>query len=362
VPILVDDQEYAPVAGLMELREAIAGSYNRTYRRGMKTQYSAENVCISGGGRVGLARAAAALGQINLGHFLPDYTAYEELLDVFKAFTAIPILLEAERAYALPIEELRREIQGRGLGALLFSNPNNPTGRHIQGEELRRWIELGRDCGCSLLIDEFYSHYVWSGKPGQLPVESAARYIEDLEREEVVLFDGLTKNWRYPGWRMTWTVGPKKVVEAVANAGSFLDGGGSRPLQRAAIRLLEDAHMEAETRATHQAFRAKRDLVVSRLERLGVRFDRPPEGTFYAWGNVSALPEGLNDGMGLFRALLQEKVIVVPGEFFDINPGKRRHGRGSRFRQHVRFSFGPAMGTLEKALERMERVVLGAAR
>ena len=120
--------------------------------------------------------------------------------------------------------------------------------------------------------------------------------------------------------------------------------------------------MEAETRATHQAFRAKRDLVISRLERLGVRFDRPPEGTFYAWGNVSALPEGLNDGMGLFRALLQEKVIVVPGEFFDINPGKRRQGRGSRFQQYVRFSFGPAMGTIEKALERMERVVLGAAR
>jgi aspartate/methionine/tyrosine aminotransferase len=192
-------------------------------------------------------------------------------------------------------------------------------------------------------------------------VESAARYLEDLEAEEVVLFDGLTKNWRYPGWRMTWTVGPKKVVEAIANAGSFLDGGGSRPLQRAAIHLLEDAAMEAETRATHAAFRAKRDLVVSRLERLGVRFDRPPEGTFYAWGNVSALPEGLNDGMGLFRALLKEKVIVVPGEFFDINPGKRRHGRGSRFRRHVRFSFGPGMETIMKALDRMEKVVLGAA-
>ncbi len=362
VPIHVDDQEYAPVAGLMELRDAIAGFYNRTYRRGMKGQYAAENVCVSGGGRVGLARAAAALGQINLGHFLPDYTAYEELLDVFKAFTAIPILLEAERAYALPVEELRREIQGRGLGALLFSNPNNPTGRHVQGEELRRWIALGRETGCSLLIDEFYSHYVWSGKPGQLPVESAARHLEDVEQEEVVLFDGLTKNWRYPGWRMTWTVGPRRVIEAVANAGSFLDGGGSRPLQRAAIHLLEDGAMEAETRATHAAFRAKRDLVVSRLERLGVRFDRAPEGTFYAWGDVSALPEGLNDGMGLFRALLKEKVIVVPGEFFDINPGKRRHGRGSRFRHHVRFSFGPPMATIEKALERVERVVLGAAR
>jgi len=362
LPILLDDQEYAPVAGLMELRDAIAGFYNRTYRRGMKGQYGAENICVSGGGRVGLARAAAALGAINLGHFLPDYTAYEELLDVFKAFTAIPILLEAERSYALPLEELRREIQGRGLGALLFSNPNNPTGRHIQGEELRRWIELGRDTGCSLLIDEFYSHYVWSAKPGQLPVESAARYIEDIEREEVVLFDGLTKNWRYPGWRMTWTAAPRKVVEAVASAGSFLDGGGSRPLQRAAIRLMEDGHMQAETNATHLAFRPKRDLLVSRLERLGVRFDRAPEGTFYAWGNVAALPDGLNDGMGLFRALLKEKVIVVPGEFFDVNPGKRRSGRASRFRNHVRFSFGPALPTLEKALDRMERLVFGAAR
>ncbi len=362
VGIHVDDQEYAPVAGLMELREAIAGYYNRTYRRGMKTQYSAENVSVSGGGRVGLARAAAALGPINLGHFLPDYTAYEELLDVFKAFTAIPILLDPERGYALPIDELRREIQGRGLGALLLSNPNNPTGKLLQGEELRKWIELGKESDCALLIDEFYSHYIWGGKPGQLPVESAARYIEDVDNEDVVLFDGLTKNWRYPGWRMTWTVGPKPVIEAVANAGSFLDGGGSRPLQRAAIHLMDEQHVKDETMATHTVFRAKRDLMVSRLERLGVRFERPPEGTFYAWGNVSALPEPLNDGMGLFREALKHKVIVVPGEFFDINPGKRRHGRASRFKHHVRFSFGPCMETIAKAVDRLETLVLDAAR
>lgn len=357
VPILVDDQEYAPVPGLTELREAIAAYYNRTFRVGMKSQYGVENVCVSGGGRAGLTRAAAALGHINLGHFLPDYTAYEELLDVFKAFTAIPILLEAERGYALPIEELRKEMTGRGLGALLFSNPNNPTGKLIQGEELRKWIDLSRECECALLIDEFYSHYIWGGRPNQLPIESAARYIEDVEREEVVLFDGLTKNWRYPGWRITWTVGPKHVIEAVSSAGSFLDGGGSRPLQRAAIHLLEEAHVRQETLATHDAFRAKRDLVVNRLERLGVRFDRAPEGTFYAWGSVAGLPEPLADGMGFFREALKHKVIIVPGEFFDINPGKRRHGRGSRFRQHVRFSFGPSMETLVQALGRLETLV-----
>src|SRR4051812_1563143 len=85
VPISVDDQEYAPVAGLSELREAIAALYNRLYRRGMKSQYTAENVCVSGGGRAALTRVAASLGHVNLGHFLPDYTAYEELLDIFKA-------------------------------------------------------------------------------------------------------------------------------------------------------------------------------------------------------------------------------------------------------------------------------------
>ena len=61
--------------------------------------------------------------------------------------------------------------------------------------------------------------------------------------------------------------------------------------------------------------------------------------------------------MGFFRAALEEKVIVVPGEFFDVNPGKRRHGRASRFKGYVRFSFGPPMAVLEKAVERIERMV-----
>ena len=124
--IVLDDlmQEYAPVAGLMELREAVANMYNRRFRRGMKSQYSAENVAISAGGRVALTRVAASLGQINLGHFLPDYTAYEELLDVFRLFTPIPIALEPENGYAYSKEELKREIVGRGLSAVLLSNPS----------------------------------------------------------------------------------------------------------------------------------------------------------------------------------------------------------------------------------------------
>jgi len=64
--------------------------------------------------------------------------------------------------------------------------------------------------------------------------------------------------------------------------------------------------------------------------------------------------------MGFFRAALEKKVIVVPGEFFDVNPGKRRSARASRFRQYVRFSFGPGRSVLETALDRFESLVAEA--
>ncbi len=359
VAISPDDQEYAPVAGLWELREAVASLYNRLYRKGLPSQYSAENVCISGGGRTALTRAAASLGSINLGHFIPDYTAYEELLDIFKAFTSIPILLDGERGYSFTAEDLRREVLGRGLSAVLLSNPCNPTGKLIAGDELDRWVGVARELDCTLLLDEFYSHYIYRGRPGCLPVESAARYVKDVDKDPVVVFDGFTKNWRYPGWRITWTLAPKSVVERFASAGSFLDGGGSKPLQRAAIPLFDDDYVTKETLAIQNAFRDKRDRMLSRLERMGVRFDRVPDGTFYAWGNVANLPEPLNDGMGLFRAALTKKVITVPGEFFDVNPGKRRHGRASRFREYVRFSFGPSAESLDLAMTRLEELIAG---
>lgn len=360
IAIDVDDQEYAPVPGLMELRVAIAHLYNRLFRQGKKSQYGPENVSVSGGGRAALTRAAAALGHVNLGHFLPDYTAYEELLDIFKAFTPIPILLEGERGYAFSPEDLRKEILGRGLSALLLSNPCNPTGKMVQGEELEKWVGISRELDCALLVDEFYSHYLWSTPPGRLPVESAARYVEDVNRDPVIIFDGLTKNWRYPGWRVTWTVGPRQVIDAVASAGSFLDGGGNKPAQRAAIPLLDEAHVVAETNAINKVFREKRDRLLNGLMKLGVRADRVPDGTFYVWGNVGHLPPPLNDGMGFFKAALTKKVIVVPGEFFDVNPGKRRAARGSRFRQYVRFSFGPSMQTIDTALARLEALVADA--
>jgi hypothetical protein len=106
---------------------------------GAPSQYSAENVCVSGAGAPSLTRPRQPRAH-QPRHFLPDYTAYEELLDVFKAFTAIPILLDPERGYAFGPIALKKEILGLGLSALLLSNPCNPTGRWCRA---RRW-RLGR--------------------------------------------------------------------------------------------------------------------------------------------------------------------------------------------------------------------------
>jgi len=354
MPIERYDQDYAPVAGLWELREAIAGLYNQLFRRGLPSQYSAENVAVCGGGRVSLTRTCAALGSVNLGHFLPDYTAYEELLDMFRRFTPIPILLDPEAGYAFSSAQLEREILGRGLGAILMSNPCNPTGKVVHGEALERWVGLSRKFDCALLLDEFYSHYVWTGDQ---PIVSASAYVEDVDRDPVVVLDGLTKNWRYPGWRVTWALGPRRVIESITSAGSFLDGGGSAPMQRAAAQLLTVDYVQRETEAIRNTFGAKRELMLRGLKALGVRFNAEPEGTFYAWGDLSGLPERINTGEKFFRAALEHKVITVPGTFFDVDPGQRRHGRPSRFRHHVRFSFGPEQAKLEEALRRLERMV-----
>lgn len=58
--------------------------YNVHHRQGKLSKYSWENVCIVPGGRAGLIRIAAVLNNAYLGFFIPDYTAYNEMLSLFK--------------------------------------------------------------------------------------------------------------------------------------------------------------------------------------------------------------------------------------------------------------------------------------
>ncbi|MBI5494405.1 MAG: pyridoxal phosphate-dependent aminotransferase [Deltaproteobacteria bacterium] len=360
IPLNLPDMEYASVEGLAELRDAVAQLYNTRYRRGMKSQYSAENVVIAGGGRTALTRALASVGAVNLGHFIPDYTAYEELLEVFGLFKPIPLQLDPGQQYDLELGWMERTIRGMGLGALLMSNPHNPTGKVIRGGQLHALAGLARKYDCALLMDEFYAHYVWDVPPGT--TVSAAEWVEDVNRDPIVVLDGLTKNWRYPGLRLSWMLGPRAAVDAWGSAGSFIDGGAVRPVQRAAVKLLDPETVARDTLALQKHFSEKRTEMVSRLRGMGVRVPQPPQGTFYVWGSVEGLPDPLNDCFHFFRAALDRKVLCVPGVFFDVNPGKRRTAHHGLYSRHIRFSFGPPMDQVRLGLERLERMIGDAAR
>ncbi len=297
IPIDPADHAYGPVEGIPELREAVAAHYNRLYRRGKASQYTAENVAVAPGGRAALTRAGASLDGVRLGYFTPDYTAYEDLLTTFHRLNPTWIELPGADGFRIDPDELDARVQRDGIGALLISNPCNPTGVVVAGQELTAWVEMARRRSCTLLMDEFYSHYIYGadGAPGDGPV-SAAAYVEDVNRDPVVIFDGLTKCFRYPGWRVGWVVAPRSVITALTAAGSFIDGGPSRPIQRAAVAVLEPGRADQETAAVRAVFARKRRLTLDALRELGVKFPGRPEmggGTFYAWGSVAELPASL---------------------------------------------------------------------
>ncbi|MGI9013239.1 MAG: pyridoxal phosphate-dependent aminotransferase [Phycisphaerales bacterium] len=353
------DHAYGPVEGIDELREAVADHYNRLYRQGLASQYTAENVAISSGGRLALSRCGAAVANIRLGYFTPDYTAYEDLMTTFSRFNPFCIELIESQKFRIDPDSLKSIATREHLGALLISNPCNPTGAIITGDELEAWLTMARRQNITLLLDEFYSHYVYGEKQTSV---SAAVHVGDVNEDRVILFDGLTKCFRYPGWRIGWMVAPRDVIRTMTAAGSFLDGGPSRPIQRAAVTVLEPKRADQETSAVRTAFRIKQKITIDALEKLGVTFANrgSDAGTFYAWGNVSKLPKPLNTGEGFMRAAFGHRVLTVPGSFFDVNPNRSRAGR-SPYEQFVRFSFGPPRDNLEAGLGRLAEMIRAAS-
>ncbi|KAG5647315.1 hypothetical protein DXG03_000853 [Asterophora parasitica] len=362
IPMPVDSLEYAPTTGVKELREAVAHLYNDTYRKDKASKYTYENVCIVPGGRAGLSRVAAVIGDVYTSYQIPDYTAYDQVLSAFKRLVPVPTALDIKSKYKLDIEQTKKDIRTQGLAVILASNPRNPTGQVIKGHDLKELVSLGRE-GTTTILDEFYSWYIYpEHESGYGKSISAAKYVEDVNQDSTVIIDGLTKNWRLPGWRVCWVVGPKNLITALSQSGSFLDGGANHPMQLAAIPLLDPARVALEKVALQRHFKAKRDHVLARLHDLGLDVDLPPSSTFYIWLNLAQLPEPLNNGLVFFEELLKFKTIVIPGIFFDINPAHRRNLFNSPCHHFVRLSFGPPIEDLDRGLDAIGLVLKKAKR
>ena len=357
------DHAYGHINGTDAMCQRVADHYNRLFRQGKASQYGPENVAVAAGGRLILTRIFAALGHVRVGYQTPDYTAYEDMLDAHRhRVEPVHLPTSAEEGFVISPERFERTVAAENLGAFVFSNPCNPTGQVVQGQDLAGYVGTSRRHGCALISDEFYSHFIYTsdGKPGAGPV-SAAAYVEDVNRDPVLVIDGLTKSYRYPGWRLGWAVGPADWIDTLGRAASAIDGGPSQPIQRAALEVLEPERADQETDALRVEFARKRKLMVERLSALGIR-SAPAQGTgngmgtFYVCASLEDLPAPFNDADEFFRRALERKVMTVPGRFFDVNPGRQRTGRSP---QHawMRFSFGPPYANVEMGLDRLAEML-----
>ncbi|KAG5637760.1 hypothetical protein H0H81_003327 [Sphagnurus paluster] len=341
IPIPVDSLEYAPTTGVKELREAVANLYNDTYRKEKTSKYTYENVCIVPGGRAGLTRVAAVIGDVYTSYQIPDYTAYDQVLSVFKRLVPVPTALDVKSKYKLDIEQTKRDIRNQGLAVILASNPRNPTGQVIKGHDLKELVALGRE-GTTVILDEFYSWYIYPDHDSGFGKSiSSAKYIEDVNEDSVVIIDGLTKNAAgrdsSPG-----------SCQSCSRKGAIQLGGHS------GFAYAYDLNYQL---ALQRHFKAKRDHVLHRLRDLGLEVDLAPTSTFYIWLNLEKLPEPLNNGLVFFEELLKFKTIVIPGIFFDINPAHRRNLFNSPCHHFVRISFGPPIEDLDRGLDAIAMVL-----
>lgn len=353
------DAAYGPVGGTLEVREAIADWVNRTYRKGM-SQYTAENVSFACGGRLALTRLYSIFKDgARIAYKNPDYTAYEDYLYPLRHnCELIELRAEEKDGFTVPVERFENFMHDVRPNAFVFSNPCNPTGQVIKDEAMDRYIEAARKENCLLGADEFYATFSYNedGSPAEKAV-SALPYVKDINRDPVIVFDGLTKGFRYPGWRAGWAIGPKYLIEMINRAASAVDGGPSTMVQRGVIEELAQGHAEAELLATRKEFTVKRKMMMEGLAELGIHTPaNQPLGTFYLWASIENLPGKLSDADYFFYACLQKKVITVPGHFFDVRPFRVRP-TNEPYRHWVRFSYGPNRQTIKTALERIAQVI-----
>ncbi|KAL8746580.1 MAG: hypothetical protein Q9190_001424 [Brigantiaea leucoxantha] len=205
-------------------------------------------------------------------------------------------------------------------------------------------------------MDEFYGGYNYLTDCDGTTI-SAAENVKDVNEDDVLIIDGMTKRFRLPGWRVAWIVGPKEFIKAIGSCGSYLDGGTNVPFQEAAIPMLEPDRVLKEMKALQTHFKSKRDYVLDRLTKIGFAIKHVPDSTFYIWLDLSDMPAEINDGLNFFQKCLEEHVIVVPGIFFDLNPAKRRDLFDSPCHHFVRLSYGPKMEQLKMGLDAIERIV-----
>lgn len=333
---------YTANAGLLELRRAVAD----TFRREQGVAYAPEQVLVSSGAKASLYFACMAL--LDPGDEMlvpvPYWVSYPEQVRLAQARPVFVDCPESNRFKLLP-EALERAVTPR-TKALMLNYPSNPTGVGYSREELEPIAELCVRRRLWVVADEIYSKLLFDGRS----FTSIAALGTEI-RDRTITIDGVSKTYSMTGWRIGWAAGPQEIITAMAKIQSHSTSNAATPSQWAAVEALRSSGAEVARRAA--AFQERRDETLRLLQQVPGLRCVVPEGTFYAFPNVSAFLAGeggdpkMQSGADVAQYLLEEaRVAVVPGGAF---------GAG----RHIRISFAVS---LDRVREGMGRIAAALAR
>tara|TARA_B100001027_G_scaffold59487_1_gene40173 strand:- start:16936 stop:18096 length:1161 start_codon:yes stop_codon:yes gene_type:complete len=324
---------YTPANGTLELREGVVRHIKKMYQ----ADISPERVFIAPGGKPSIFFAIMMFGQPNVEIIYPEpgFPIYESVIN-YTGAKAIPMFLSEKKNFSFDADEVLSLINKK-TKLLIINNPQNPTGGLIERSEIDKLVNgLKNFPDLTIFSDEIYSRQIYDGK--KMP--SFFHYPELYDR--LIVMDGWSKTYAMTGWRLGWSVWPENLIDNVTRMAINSYSCVSAASQVAALAALDGPHDFLNEMM--DKFTKRRSLIVDGLNSIpGIQCNNPG-GAFYAFPNVSKT--GLSGDSFADKCLFDAGVAVVPGTSF-----------GRTCKDFVRFSFANSYENIEKALEKIKKIL-----
>lgn len=326
IRVINDEQNgYTSHAGLPALREKIANEY--PYLGGKP-----ERVIVTAGSQEALYLALLSIVDEGDEVLLPNpgFVAYPTIVRMAGGSSTF-YQLPAENDFDFDLDSFRRALTPKTKAVVCIS-PSNPTGRALSKTDLAGIAEALRDHDAYLISDEIYRELYY----GDERPESASEF-----HERTIVISGLSKSMSMTGWRLGWVAGDATVIQSMLVLHGYVTTCASAVSQKAALAAWSE-EAEAARAGFRKTFKARRDHLLGLIDtELGLRAVSP-DGAFYTMVDVSKH----GTSMDVAEALLQERVITVPGSAF-----------GSQSEGFLRVSFCAELDALTEGVSRIKRAL-----
>lgn len=320
-----------PVAGLPELREAIATKMKRD--NGLPV--TRDNIIVTTGGQEGIFLIMQALIDPGDDVLVPDprYTSYD---DAIKRAGGNMVLVPttAEDAFDLRPEAVEAAITPR-TKALLIVTPSNPTGGIVTEERLRGIAEVAKRHNIIVISDEIYERFVFGGwkhfSIGSIPGMA----------ERTITLNGFSKTYAMTGWRVGYIAAPKNIIDAMTAIKQLTTGPVATVSQWAALAAATGP--DEPIQEFYRIYAERRQVMIDGLNGTGLDAGEP-RGGFFLWPK-SASPDVQTTELAYL--LLQEAhVLLFPGAGF-----------GENWDSHLRITVLQPTEMIREAVERIRPVL-----